>query len=60
MSKVIYNDKEYEVISVQTEWEWGCYKGERVRKPNDTWFLINYDGYLIWVSMFDCKGCSNV
>ena len=56
MSKVIYKYRECEVISVQTEWEWGHYEGERVRKPDDTWFLINYNGYLIWVNMFDCKG----
>ena len=60
MSKVIYNDKECEVISVETELEWGYYEGHRVRKPGDTWLLINYNGYLIWVSMLDCKGCSNV
>lgn len=57
MSKVIYNNKECEVISVQTESERDYYKGKSVRKPCNTWFLINYDGYLIWVSMLDCKGC---
>lgn len=60
MSKVIYNDKECEVISVETEWEWGYYEGNRVRKPGDTWILINYKGHLIWVSVLNCKGCSNV
>lgn len=57
MSKVIYDGKECEVISVETEWDWDCYKGKSVRKPYDTWLLINYDGHLFWVKLSDCKGC---
>lgn len=56
MSKVIYDGKECEVISVETEWDWDCYKGKSVRKPYDTWLLINYDGHLFWVKLSDCKG----
>lgn len=57
MSKVIYDGKECEVISVETEWDWAYYNGKRVRKPYDTWLLINCDGYLFWVELSDCKGC---
>lgn len=52
MSKVIYNGKECEVISVETKWMNGG--------PTNTWLLINCDGYLFWVELSDCRGCSNV
>lgn len=56
MSKVIYDGKECEVISVKTEWDYGIYNSKSRRMPNDTWLLINCNGYLIWVNMSDCKG----
>ena len=56
MAKVIHDNKECEVLSVETEWEWGYYQGKRVRKPFDTWLLLNIDGYLVWVNKDDCKG----
>ena len=56
MEKVIHENKECEVLSVETEWEWGYYQGERIRKPMDTWLLLNVDGYLVWVNKKDCKG----
>lgn len=56
MGKVIYENKECDVISVSTEWEWSYYKGERVRKPSDTWLLISFEGFLMWVMRGECKG----
>lgn len=53
MAKVKYEGKEREVISVETEWEWGYYRGEKIRKPSDTWLLIDYDGYFIWINVRD-------
>ena len=56
MAKVVYEGKECEVISVETEWKWGCYKDDSVRMPCDTWFLLNADGCLVWVNKCDCEG----
>ncbi len=56
MTKVIYKNKECAVISVQTDWDWGNYNGDRVRKPCDTWILISVDGTLFWVNKNECRG----
>ena len=56
MGKVIYDDRECEVLSVETQWDYGFYNGARVRKPMDTWLLINSNGYLHWVNMISCSG----
>lgn len=56
MAKVIYDNKECEVISVETEWGWSVYDGERMRKPCDTWLLLNIAGHLAWINAYDCRG----
>ena len=52
MAKVIHENKECEVLSVETEWNW-C---QGKRQPMDTWLLLNIGGYLVWVNKDDCKG----
>ena len=56
MAKVIYDNKECEVISVETEWGWSVYDGERMRKPCDAWLLLNIAGHLAWINSYDCIG----
>lgn len=56
MAKVIYKDKECDVISVETDWDWTYHNGDRVRMPCDTWFLISVDGTIFWVNKYECRG----
>ena len=56
MAKVIHENKECEVLSVETEWGWDNYQGNSMRKPMETWLLLNIDGYLVWVNKYDCEG----
>jgi hypothetical protein len=52
----MYKDKECDVISVETDWDWTYHNGDRVRMPCDTWFLISVDGSIFWVNKYECSG----
>lgn len=54
MSKAIYEGKKCKIISVETKW--GYLGDDRESRPLNTWFLLNVDGYFVWVNSNECQG----
>ena len=56
MLSVVYKGKIHKVFDVKIEgFEWHFHNGERMRTPDNTWFLIDMDNGFSWVHMNECK-----